>query len=240
METITVVVGASGAQKDFVLPLDCVKQHSEALKTKLNSRSSGDTSAAHTWSLPDVTAENFEIFVLFMYTSRIYSVCADENDPCEWDRLVRLWMLGYELESTSLKDAIVDAIVNKATSTGKYPDYLPELFGSSLQQISGMRRLLVDISVAHWLDPTFHRSSSNPQCQRFFYDCFHAVDNVQRGAGDSVYKAKQRLHFEEIHGTCWYHEHNRNAACYKVMCPTEPGHVRCKQSEIEKCVYLLQ
>lgn len=154
-----------------------------------------------------------------------------------WDRLARLWKLGSELESTSFKDAIVDATVCKATSTGKYPDRLPELFGGYLQHISGMRRLLVDISVAHRLDPTFRRSSSNPQCQLFYYDCSNAVDNL-RGVEDSVCKAQQRLHLEEIFGTCWYHEHTHTAACYKVVCPAKSGHLRCKQSEIQECVYL--
>lgn len=236
VQTITVAVGASSTRKDFALPIDCI-EHSEKLRTKLSSICSNDSSEARILSQPDITAEDFEVFVLFTYTSRIYSVDADEDDACEWDRLARLWMLGSELESTSFKDAIVYATVNKATSAGKYPDRLPELFGGHLQHISGMRRLLVDISVAHWLDPAFRRSSSNPQCQLFYYDCSNAVDNL-RGVEDSVYKAQQRLHLEERLVTCWYHEHNHDAACYNVVCPAMSGHLRCKQSEIQECVYL--
>ena len=191
-EIVTIVVGASGACKDFILPLGLVERYSEKLKSKLRNTSSGDTPDTRTMSLTDIMAEDFEVFVLFMYTGHIYSIGTDGNDPREWDHLARLWTLGHALESTYFKDAIVDAIVQKGKSAGKYPDHLDEILGETIQQITGMRRLLVDIINGHHSVRALRQSCASPALKLFYYDCRNALTKGQSVVYNMV-KAEERL-----------------------------------------------
>lgn len=213
-DDFTIVAGAQGSQKTFLLLTEHFKQHSKHIETKLASISEVEPPAARLIHLPEHTAEDFEVFALFVYTGNIYSIDADKAS--EWNCLARLWILGYELESTTFKDAIVDAILNKGASEGHYPDDLHDAVGAYLGQPTAIGKLLVDIRVAHYSKRIF-TGPRNPQCWRFYYNCYNAIGDVRGGNG--AWRVQERLQQEQTHATCQYHEHGTTQVCYKQMCP---------------------
>jgi hypothetical protein len=65
--------------------------------------------------------EHFNIFVSFIYTGRIHTVVKSIKSS-EWRLFSEPWVLGQALESTTFKDAVIDAMVERRAEFNEVHD----------------------------------------------------------------------------------------------------------------------
>ncbi|KAK3687004.1 hypothetical protein LTR37_019256 [Vermiconidia calcicola] len=154
------------------------------------------------------------MFFLWTYTRRIYS--NQEGDvegqtDKEWDRLANVWALGAYLQATDFKDAITDAIIEKALTDSVYQTMHAIINAKSVEG-APIRRLIVDIAATRWDTETLKAQQNDPVWSDFFRDLSIAL---MAGRPSSVL---ERARWEYDH--CAYHEHrDLNTPCYR----TKPG-----------------
>jgi hypothetical protein len=103
-------VGSEGCQEEFLIYADLAKQHSEAIAAQIDAITGINDTKLH---MPELDVSHFKIFVAFIYTGKIHTL----NSASEWSLLGELWVLGKILKSTSFKDAVADAMVERRSAT---------------------------------------------------------------------------------------------------------------------------
>jgi len=213
--TIAVVVGTGERQRTLDVHEDVLINTSEFFKAVLNEKRMKE-SGQQTVELLEHDPELFELFYHFLYTGQIFS--AEEGDgravcgDTEFQRLIRAWLLGDQLASTSFKDALSDALLLKLHSDGRSPLGLQvELYPNSTGP-SGMRRLLVDLAAGYWpVDVMEQRIEKRKEMYPadFLYDLAVVLMRAR-----SPQKEKQL----PATPTCEYHDHvAKGKPCYKTL-----------------------
>ena len=159
--------------------------------------------------LPLQEPKTFELYKNWLYSFRIYS----QTDIAEYLLLVNAYIMGDMLQDPDFKDAIIDAIVDKAAPVSIYPLALTKNVYENTLPASPLRRLFVDFHVA---------GSGNPDGwwyndpQNSTYYTVEALFHIAGGLD------KHRVHgFNSqkapfLHKPCHYHEHVKaEKTCYK-------------------------
>ena len=123
---------------------DLVKQHSQTIATKLKTLADTEDARLH---MSECSAFHFKLFVSFIYTGKTYAT----GTKNEWTLLCELWILGQALKSTTLKDAVTDAMIEKRAMTQSLSRnsyvLLVEHLQTKEQTEEGVGKLLVDTVV---------------------------------------------------------------------------------------------
>lgn len=176
----------------------------------------GEKRTAH---LSEYDPEHFQLFFSYIYHRGIFSSESDDvrqdetttRTDKEWDRLAKAWALGNYLQATEFKDAVADAIFEKAYSLGseeyQYTGPMHEIIYPNSTSQAPIRRLLVDIAAAHWNLDWIKAQKNDPQWSEFFWD----LTIMQREAWEEHGTLEFDLRIED---TCEYHEHAPNK-CYR-------------------------
>lgn len=171
--------------------------------------------------LPECTAENFGIFLNFIHTGKIYSskdddYREDESDQTfstdiEWQRLADCWVQGETLMSTTFKDAVADALVQKICEDDFWPIELHYQIYSRTSTPNSMSRLLVDIAIWEWNEESAKESRErHAECSEFLGDL--AVRMFSLSLKERERPAPFTKH------DCSYHEHGKeDTPCYKKI-----------------------
>lgn len=181
--TLTVLVGPESQNTRFVLYTDLAKQHSDLFKSRMEPPSGKPRGTIH---LSYLSAEEFKVFVAFMYTGQIFSMRDEAKLTLsslddEWQRLAELWSLGQALRSTSFKDAVVDSIMHKINTGHSFPIDIHETMAKNLKEPSGIRRLLVDLAATSWRTAEFERRCNKAELLHFQQDLLLVMHKIQQG-----------------------------------------------------------
>lgn len=216
---VTVVVGEGDSATTFYIHEEAAKAHSDFLAAALHK--GWKEAEDKVIKLPEDNAGLFNIFVRFVHTGRVY--CAEEGDVSEkngvsrdqeWSRLTKSWLLGDKLGSTSFKDAIIDALIEKILTVRFTPTWLHATVYMYLGTASnsGLRRLGVDVAVWKWSHQDMCEAETGTWHQ-FFKDVairFQGLSEADRkGLPPFCGPA-----------SCKYHEHvAADKPCYKTLFP---------------------
>ncbi|KAH9826006.1 hypothetical protein Tdes44962_MAKER03789 [Teratosphaeria destructans] len=120
---ITVQVGDGRQKKSISIHEALLIKHSEYFRVMLGKE--WKERNTHVVSMPEDDPASFELFAGFVYTGRVFSNAPSsaagvrakskeqEHDAEEFERLAHAWALGEKLMSTTFKDAVTDATINK-------------------------------------------------------------------------------------------------------------------------------
>ena len=169
-------------------------------------------------TLSEEKTEIFEIFSRFIYSGSIFShkegdeYWANEKSLShEWKRLQDCWNLGEKLQSTSFKDAIVDAIVAEYRTQLKVPLDIHNRIYASSHKKSKIRILLVDFAIHGWKLSAFENLQQDRRQPDFIFDVAAALLKIKKRGVNT----KPAYLGDE---TCTYHVHEAEGkACYKTM-----------------------
>lgn len=114
---MTIAVRTEDSEEVFLVYADLIKQHSKGLDDKLQLITGPEQPKLH---MPEHPAWTFRIFVAFVCAGRIHTVPVDPSHENEWSQLRALWKLGQELESITLKDAVVDIMMGRHAPLMRY------------------------------------------------------------------------------------------------------------------------
>ena len=208
---LQIVVGIGPDAKSFYLDEGLATFHSRFFAAAL--RNGWKEAADHQVKLKDERSEIFEIFARFLYTGKVYSCkegdSVEKGKDQECPRLRNCWFAGDRLDSTSFKDAVIDAMCEKIRTENKIPMRLhPEAY-TATTTANPFRRLTVDIAIWNWVG--FKRTGVIPPgCDEFWRDL--ATRRMELKDSQVVGEAPYR----QI--SCDYHEHTvHGTACYKTM-----------------------
>jgi hypothetical protein len=226
-DTVTILVGTEGKKEEFLILADLAKQHSQAIATKLETLTDTEDTRVH---MPEYAASHFSLFVSFIYTGRLYTCDTTKKNPAEWRFLCELWILGQGLRSTTLKDAVTDAMIGRRAVLKEFSSHshiaLVEYLQTKEQTRRGIGKLLVDTAATcHQHEIYTDARSTNPGCLQFFGDVLMGVDRIRRG----VESEKEVLLRTRNGPDCVYHEHGNSEICYKKMFPATQDSVRQPQ-----------
>jgi hypothetical protein len=181
--------------------------------------------------MPEHSAFHFKIFVSFIYTGKIHTA----SNPNEWRLLYELWILGQALKSTTLKDAVTDAMIERRAMVPEFCSYsyiaLVEHLQTKEQTRTGVGKLLVDTAVScHGHSIYTDARSNNPGCLQFFGEVIAGLDRIRRGT-----KSEKEVSLRARTGAdCMYHEHGDSHVCYKKMFPPRQGILRLSQDAMPR------
>lgn len=181
--------------------------------------------------MPEDSAFHFKIFVSFIYTGKIHTT----NNPKEWRLLCELWILGQALKSTTLKDAVTDAMIERRAMTLEFSSHshitLVEHLQTKEQTRTGVGKLLVDTAVlCHRHSIYTDARSNNPACLEFFGEVITGLDRIRRGT-----ESEKEVSLRARTGAdCMYHEHGNSHVCYKKMFPPTQGILRLPQDAMPR------
>lgn len=200
---------------EFFIPKETFVKHSDFAAAAL--KNGWQESHQQIIKLPTQDPKLFEIFAAFVSTGKIHSseegdIYQDTNNSDrpsdkEWSRLSESWILGDVLQSSSFRDAVADAIIQKSIEQNKWPTGVqyrvyPHSIGSN-----GIRRLVVDIAAFRWSGEECQtRDADAVEMAHFFGDACVRLADKQRGAKDPF----------DSPG-CRYHDHGEEKPCYKTM-----------------------
>jgi hypothetical protein len=228
-ETVTILVGSKGkGEKEFLILGDLAKQHSQTIATGLEALVGTEDTRLY---MPEYSASHFKIFVSFIYTGKIYTM----DNSNEWHLLGKLWVLGKTLKSTTFKDAVADAMIERRAMINQfwgqgYTDLMEHL-QTKEETRTGIGKLLVDTAV------TCHRHkiytdarSTQPGCLNFFGEVIMGLDKIRRGV-----ESEKGVSLRASTGAdCVYHEHGNNDVCYKKMFPAAEDSLRQLQNAMPR------
>jgi hypothetical protein len=173
--------------------------------------------------LPDLPSNSdtaFEDFHSFLYTGKVYTAMEDEENAAgrdnEWTRLTNAWILGEVMLSVSLKDAVVDAVLQKM-SKGTHPTKMFRWAYKYGPNDSPFRRLMVDIATSCWNESAMSRPIPEGDFALLapFYQSI-SVALLEQARRHVLAKEKKVDNPTKHEGTCFYHEHG-DKPCYKTM-----------------------
>jgi hypothetical protein len=200
---------------------DLAKEHSQTVATKLEALSGTEDTRLH---MPEYSASHFMFFVSFIYTGKVYTIANGYN---EWHLLGKLWILGIALKSTTFKDAVADAIIERRATANQFwgtaYTELMEHLQTREQTRTGVGKLLVDIAVSCLNHEIYTDALSiEPECLNFYGEVIKGLDRVRRGT-ESGAEVTGRA---KTGADCLYHEHGCSEVCYKKMFPVPHDSVR--------------
>jgi hypothetical protein len=161
--------------------------------------------------LPDHEPEHFQIFLLWLYTRRIFSsqamVIACNECIDEWDLLANAWALGAYLQATDFQDTVADAILEKtAQGCGSMHSIHKIIYANSVAG-APIRKLVVDIAAWRWDVPMLEAQGNNAAWSDFFRDLSIALLKTRESTEDS----------RVVKASCDYHDHRlKGGVCYKI------------------------
>lgn len=208
-------MGASEAPTLFTLHQNLASKESAFIKAAL--RGEWKESKEKVIRLPEHEPEHFQLFSHWIYDHAIFSAQeGGEKDALgidkEWDRLARAWVLGSYLQALDFKDAVVGAIIEKATHNLDCRQYIHEIIYSNSHFGAPIRRLLADIASWRWNRFDMCAQSSRLRHSDFFYDLSMAL--MHRHDSPDSATAPMRLR-----DACSYHEHGlHESECYRAKC----------------------
>jgi hypothetical protein len=221
-DVITVLVGSEATATRFFVHADLVSQHSDFFQACLKKGwKEAEGRIVRLPDLPSDSGDAFEDFHSFLHTGKVYSAMeGEENAPDrdkEWIRLMDAWVLGEVLLSTSFKDAVLDAVLHKLSTSISTPIGMFFWAYKYSSRGSPIRRLMVDSAVCYWGEDFFSRtydgiSESEQAAVVPFYQSA-AVALLKWKLQPEIAKADNPT---ERAGTCFYHEHG-DKPCYKTM-----------------------
>jgi allantoicase len=220
---ITIVVGPEGSEAEFLIYTDMAKRHSKVLEANIQLATGPEKSRLRA---TEHSAEHFKFFVSFIYTGRIHTV-TKSTERSEWRLLSELWVLGDALESTTFKDAVVDAMLERRAMFNEFHDQAYVIMADHLQTPQqtrmGVGKLLVDTAVsARKHDIYTDKLSSMPGCLHFYGEVIKGLDRIRRRV-----ESEQEVLLRATKGLdCVYHEHGTNEICYRKMFPVTRSSVR--------------
>lgn len=231
---ITLVVGPEGEEEAFQVHVDLAKQHSEIFAANLEN----DPGAVKAeLRMAEHSAQRFKLFVAFLYTGQIYSgLEGDSNARHEFNLLAELWCLGHALKSTTFRDAVVDAMIQKRVASKSYSSEAYKVLAEHLQTQAdwkvGVGKLLVDtaLSAKNKNHEIYYKLSPKPECIAFYGEIICGLDRIRRGTETDT---KILAHCQE-QKTCLYHVHGARKCCYRKMFPATSEGVRCAQDAIPR------
>ncbi|GAB7329948.1 hypothetical protein MBLNU13_g01650t1 [Cladosporium sp. NU13] len=233
-DMITIVVGADGSEEEFFIYADLAKRHSKVFETNIQLATGPEKSRLRATKH---SGELFKIFVWFVYTGRIHTTTKSTNSS-EWRLLSELWVLGQALESTTFKDAVVDAMLERRTMFNEFHDKAYVIMSDHLQTQqqtrAGVGKLLVDTAVSARQHEVYtDRLSSVPACLHFYGEVIKGLNRIRRRV-----ETEQEVLLRATKGLdCVYHEHGASETCHRKMFPVTRGSVRHSQGampQIEK------
>lgn len=211
-DIVIITVGAEGNATEFYVHADLIVENSDLLALELKEEKDYAERNPQTLTLRDQSAAEFGIFVSFLYTNYVYSASPKEEDKVELDCLLKLWFLAQHLQSTSFKDAITDAFIEKARASD-IKEHLLGICDSLFLHVkgeSGLGQWLVE-KAASWLDPSEWESIPfKPEHTRFFFEALKALAGMKAFStyrGDEVYEREEG---------CGYHEHGKGPCGRKL------------------------
>lgn len=214
--------------RDFLVYEDIFRQQSPFFEAALGR----DFKEAHdrVVKLPEHTPEAFEIYLRWVYSSRI--VVPNEADDNESEAskamvslLCRSYVLGDILQDVDFKDALVDAFIQKTSSSGYLPtEEAKYVYGNTIEG-APLHRVFATLSAEECVGFTEGNKST-------IYGDFVWGKNEQQYSTveflcDVMKLVERRLNpgafpgSDENHGvkwdekTCRYHEH-KEGICYKA------------------------
>ena len=224
---ITIVVGPDGSEEEFLIYADLAKRHSKVIETNIQLAAGPEKSRLRA---TEHSAEHFKIFVSFIYTGRIHTI-TNSTKSSEWRLLSELWVLGQALESSTFKDAVVDAMIERRTMFNKFHDKAYIMMADHLQTQqqtrAGVGKLLVDTAVSARQHEVYTDTLSIvPRCLHFYGEVIKVLDRIRRRV-----ESEQEVLLRATKGLdCVYHEHGVSEICHRKMFPVTRGSVRHSQS----------
>ena len=126
--------------------------------------------------LTDHDPSLFNVYLQFLYTSKIHSSAADDvkenGEDREWDRLIGLYLMGDHFVDAKLMNASVDAMIDKWKTGKRWPlGYAHRIYENTMTG-SPLRRLIVDFHVHLGVGMALARSSQQESDapKEFFID----------------------------------------------------------------------
>lgn len=220
------MVGPDGSEEEFLIYADLAKQHSKVIETNIKLAMGLEKSRPR---MPERSAAYFKIFVSFIYTGRIHTV-SKSTESSEWRLLSELWVLGQALQSTTFKDAVVDAMVERRTTLNKFHNKAYVIMAEHLQTLqqtrAGVGKLLVDTAVsARKHDVYTDELSDVPGCLHFYGEVVKGLDRICRRV-----ESEEQVLLRATKGrVCVYHEHGTSEICHRKIFPATRCSVRHSQ-----------
>ena len=202
---------------------DLVKQHSRIIATKLETLVDTEDARLH---MPECSASHFKLFVSFIYTGKIYTA-TDKENATEWRLLCELWILGQALESTTLKDAVTDAMIERGHMHSTYhSDAYTELakhLQTTQQTRKGVGKFLVGTAVCRRAHTIYtDERSTSLECLNFYGEVLRGLNRIRCGIECEWDVLRQT----DTGANCVYHEHCTGGVCHKKMFPAARDSLR--------------
>lgn len=163
--------------------------------------------------LPEHSAIDFQMFVAFVYTGRLYWHTARKSPTETFALLGRLWAIGQTLLSTGFKDAVADAAVLVTIATKRYPTDIHKTVSTYSCECSAISKFLVDVALSLWTERDRRDLKFSDGEGRFFFDVSLAMaqahDQPEKWEKDWI---EQLLLGKSM---CVYHEHDVDSPCKK-------------------------
>lgn len=170
----------------------------------------------------------FRVFLKFLATGRIELDSEDLNAPAhdqssagmlELDLslmfLGHLWILGDQIGSTSLRDAVTDKLTASVRIESRLPLQLYPLVYRCSERPSGVRQLLVDVAIHLWNEGTITHAPREG-AEDFFVELAAALMKRCK-AGPQI------APYDRSEAGCHYHDHGDAEPCYKTAFASTKG-----------------
>ncbi|KAF2799664.1 hypothetical protein K505DRAFT_230491, partial [Melanomma pulvis-pyrius CBS 109.77] len=227
-EPITTVVGNPG--KKFFVHETLLRTNSAFFEKALGSN--WKESNEKDVKLPEVDPEDFNAYLRWLYTGRLYLIKHDDDDDDhdddgddtigeefklrgEWGRWAEYYKLGDFVQDSGFQDALVDALIERVLEKYHYPIFLPPIVYKHSTSGSIHRKLLVDLVVCVWDHEHFSMLSEPAYGNPVEY-----LGDILRDLGPKLKEGLEYQTLEEFldgKSSCHYHEHRRlGKPCYKA------------------------
>jgi hypothetical protein len=181
--------------------------------------------------MPECSAYHFKFFVSFIYTGKIHTV----SNSSEWHLLCELWILAQALKSTTLKDAVTDAMIERRAMTKDFHMeayvLLAEHLQTKQQTRTGVGKLVVDTAASCHNHAIYSElRSTNPKCLHFYGEVARVL-----GRNCCSTESREEVSLRSRTGAdCVYHEHSTSEVCYKKMFPATKDSLRQSQDAMPR------
>ena len=164
---ISIVVGSVESEATFIVHERLICETSEFVKRAMGGE--WKESRQRLIRLPDQSPRVFHIYVQWLYLHVLPTRDDSEHSYGEYDQLARAYILGDILLDTSFRDAVIDAMLDKALTLNPGQSTIELIYENTVASCAA-RRLLVDLYTERARGIWLKTWAPDSPARDFFYD----------------------------------------------------------------------
>ncbi|KAF2431246.1 hypothetical protein EJ08DRAFT_733477 [Tothia fuscella] len=201
LHTVTVRVGPSNNQREYLIHEEVLSKHSPFFRRKISQR---EYSEIH---LPSIVPETFEQYVHWVYSHRITAIKKDAHNA--FYLMICCNILGHYLQDTDFQDATIDALQVYSLLVGSKAVIETKYVYANTPKDAPLRRLVIDMLVYEDYSEWFVQQNGRCYTEEALHDGLAKALKLKAAAARG---AREDAPYKQV--SCHYHEHE-DKPCYR-------------------------